>query len=221
MSAAAAAPSSPTVSALELRSAAQSRHHLMSPHHPILRVDAVVLREATDHLCSSPAHRRRASRGAELPGCMEGAHERSCAPRGRQRGRAVCSHVRAPQSRCWAFLALWCLMLATEGWFYQPSTLPRPRPLICGRVVTFGTSGSAREAVLRETAKSRQPGSPRAGPGRLGMPIYFNDSKAALLARVQRSMSACLPCPPWRRRSVLLWMGAVQHACGAVCMLAL
>ena len=165
MSAAAAAPSSPTVSALELRSAAQSRHHLMSPHHPILRVDAVVLREATDHLCSSPAHRRRASRGAELPGCMEGAHERSCAPRGRQRGRAVCSHVRAPQSRCWAFLALWCLMLATEGWFYQPSTLPRPRPLICGRVVTFGTSGSAREAVLRETAKSRQPGSPRAGPG--------------------------------------------------------
>ena len=167
MSAAAAAPSSPTVSALELRSAAQSRHHLMSPHHPILRVDAVVLREATDHLCSSPAHRRRASRGAELPGCMEGAHERSCAPRGRQRGRAVCSHVRAPQSRCWAFLALWCLMLATEGWFYQPSTLPRPRPLICGRVVTFGTSGSAQEAVLRETAKSRQPGSPRAGPGRL------------------------------------------------------
>ena len=72
--------------------------------------------------------------------------------------------VRAPRSRCWAFLALWCLMLATEGWIYQPSTLPRPRPLICGRVVSFGASGSAREAVLRETAKSRQSGSPRAGP---------------------------------------------------------
>lgn len=119
-----------TVCALEPRSAAQYRHHVMSPHHPISCADAVVLRDDTHHLCSSPAHRWRPSRGAEPPAALDYARERGCEPRGRRRSRVVCAHVRAPRSRCWAFLGLWRLMAAAEGWIYQPSMLPLPRPLI-------------------------------------------------------------------------------------------
>ena len=35
---------------------------------------------------------------------------------------------------------------------------------------------------------------------------------------MQRSLSACLPCRLWRRRCVCLCMGALQHACGAMCL---
>ena len=118
------------VCALEPHSAAQYRHHVMSPHHPISCADAVVLRDDTHHLCSSPAHRWRPSRGAEPPAALDYARERGCEPRGRRRSRVVCAHVRAPRSRCWAFLGLWRLMAAAEGWIYQPLMLPLPRPLI-------------------------------------------------------------------------------------------
>ena len=116
VTAAAAAPSSPTVCALEPRATAQSRHHLVSPHHPISRADALELRDATHHLWSSPSRRRSASRGAEPPDPAAYADARGRGPRGRRRGRAVCTLVRAPRSRCWAFLGLWRLMVAAEGW---------------------------------------------------------------------------------------------------------
>ena len=164
VAAAAAAPSSPTVCALEPRAAAQPRHHLMSPHHPISRADAVELRDATHHLWSSPARRRSAARAAEPPGPAAYAGARGRGPRGSRRGRAVCTHVRAPRSRCWAFLALWRLMLAAEGRIYRPSTPVRPRLLVCGRLVPFGASGSAWEAAIPETAEARHLAPPTAGP---------------------------------------------------------
>ena len=147
MATAASALSSPMVCAFEPRSTAQSRHHVMSAHHPISCADVVELRDATHHLCSSPAHRRRASSGVEPPSALENAHERGCRPRGRRRDRVICTRVRAPRSRCWAFMAVWRLMVAPEGWIFQPSAPVWPRPLICGRVVSFGASGSAWEAV--------------------------------------------------------------------------
>ena len=50
----------------------------------------------------------------------------------------MCSHLRAPRSRRWAFLGLWCMVLGAEDGFNHPQPTDSYRPRKRGRVGCFG-----------------------------------------------------------------------------------
>ena len=154
----------PVVAASHVSSPARLRPLLMSAHHSLSRVTAAGAWNSSQPsmlvlfapLWSSGAAGRLVRTG--------GVGKRGLRLRGRRAGRTMCLLVIPPRTRCVAFQGFWRLMVAAEGWIFQPSTLPRPRPLICGRVARFGAFWGVWDACIKRNTKSSLPVPPSSAP---------------------------------------------------------
>ena len=65
----------------------------------------------------------------------------------------MCSHLRAPRSRRWPLLSLWCTVQAAEGVLHNLSTPCQPRPLIYEREGCFVNAGECVGRVHKRNLK--------------------------------------------------------------------